>query len=287
MTTRTVAVTAAVVGAAVLATTGITYASAAGSAPAAPSVQQAAPAPGPAAGDGNGNGGNGNGGRGGDEGGFGGGGGGGRGGDGGGFGGGAAAVAVAATAAASVAAVAVASAAVAAAAGRGGGGGGGGFGGGGGSAVAWLGDDGGYGGYDKGRIHINERSYSAQPDGCITVVSGLGSRSFNVRNDSRRTVELFRGATCDNGSPVATVGPWSTSNGVFTRQVRGGVKVQQWRSGQLPSGQGPLRQQVVTAPPASHGNPGPSESGRGFRHGDASRRMPGFGRPHARATQAR
>ncbi|MGW2061659.1 hypothetical protein ACWCO9_13445, partial [Streptomyces sp. NPDC001937] len=56
-------------------------------------------------------------------------------------------------------------------------------------------------------------------------VSGLGSRSFNVRNDSHRSVELFRGATCDNGSPVATVGPWSTSNGVFTRQVRGGVKV--------------------------------------------------------------
>ncbi|WP_329158677.1 hypothetical protein OHB49_06640 [Streptomyces sp. NBC_01717] len=223
MTTRTVAVTAAVVGAAVLATTGITYASAAGSAPAAPSVQQAAPAPGPAAGDGNGNGGNGNGGRGGDEGGFGGGGGGGRGGDeggfgggggggrggdeggfggggGGGFGGGGGG------------------------GGRGGGGGGGGFGGGGGGGGRG-GDDGGYGGYDKGRIHINERSYSAQPDGCITVVSGLGSRSFNVRNDSRRTVELFRGATCDNGSPVATVGPWSTSNGVFTRQVHGGVWV--------------------------------------------------------------
>ncbi|MET8405525.1 hypothetical protein ABZV53_41155, partial [Streptomyces sp900116325] len=69
-------------------------------------------------------------------------------------------------------------------------------------------------------------SYSARSEeGCITVVSGLGSRSFNVRNDSHRTVELFRGATCDNGSPVATVGPWSTSNGVFTRQVRGGVKV--------------------------------------------------------------
>jgi hypothetical protein len=57
------------------------------------------------------------------------------------------------------------------------------------------------------------------------VVSGLGSRSFNVRNDSRKTVEVFRGATCDNGSPVATVGPWSTSNGVFTRFVRGGVFV--------------------------------------------------------------
>ncbi|WSA80452.1 hypothetical protein OG930_35435 [Streptomyces sp. NBC_01799] len=221
MTTRTVAVTAAVVGAAVLATTGITYASAAGSAPAAPSVQQAAPAPGPAAGDGNGNGnGNGNGGRGGDgggggggrggdDGGFGGGGGGGRGGDDGGFGGGGGGGGGFGGGGGG--------------GGRGGGGGGGGYGGGGGGGRG--GDDGGYDGYDKGRIHINERSYSAQPDGCITVVSGLGSRSFNVRNDSRRTVELFRGATCDNGSPVATVGPWSTSNGVFTRQVHGGVWV--------------------------------------------------------------
>ncbi|MET8436796.1 hypothetical protein ABZV61_29275, partial [Streptomyces sp900116325] len=109
-----------------------------------------------------------------------------------------------------------------------GGGGGGGYGGGGGGGGGRGGDGGGYGGgyEDGGRIHINERSYSARgEEGCITVVSGLGSRSFNVRNDSRRTVELFRGATCDNGSPVATVGPWSTSNGVFTRQVRGGVWV--------------------------------------------------------------
>src|SRR6478609_5989242 len=44
MTTRTVAVAAAAVGAAALATTGITYASAAGSAQGAPFVQQAAPA---------------------------------------------------------------------------------------------------------------------------------------------------------------------------------------------------------------------------------------------------
>ncbi|MEU1529714.1 hypothetical protein [Streptomyces fagopyri] len=101
------------------------------------------------------------------------------------------------------------------------------------------GDDGGRGGDDdggrdgggrggrgyEGRIDFNERSYSAQSWGCITVVSGLGSRSFNVRNDSRRTVEVFRGATCDNGSPVATVGPWSTTNGVVSHYVHGGVKV--------------------------------------------------------------
>ncbi|MER5409254.1 hypothetical protein [Streptomyces sp. NPDC002769] len=87
-------------------------------------------------------------------------------------------------------------------------------------------DGGGRGGRGyEGRIDFNERSYSAQSWGCITVVSGLGSRSFNVRNDSRRTVEVFRGATCDNGSPVATVGPWSTTNGVVSHFVHGGVKV--------------------------------------------------------------
>ncbi|MEU8482741.1 MULTISPECIES: hypothetical protein [unclassified Streptomyces] len=84
----------------------------------------------------------------------------------------------------------------------------------------------GGGGYrHEGRIHFNERSYSSESDGCITVVSGLGSNSFNVRNDSRKTVEVFRGATCDNGSPIATVGPWSTSNSVYPHRVRGGVFV--------------------------------------------------------------
>ncbi|MEV5007074.1 hypothetical protein [Streptomyces sp. NPDC055692] len=68
--------------------------------------------------------------------------------------------------------------------------------------------------HEIGRIHINERTYSATPDGCITIVSGLGSRSLNIRNDSKRTVEVFRGATCDNGAPVATVGPRSEANGV-------------------------------------------------------------------------
>ncbi|MFE7331499.1 hypothetical protein ACFU8W_42680 [Streptomyces sp. NPDC057565] len=186
MTTRTVAVAAAAVGAAVLATTGITYASAAGSVQAAPFVQQAAPGAvvfgDVGGGNDRGNEGRGNGrGNGGDN---------GRG-DGGGYGGGN---------------------------GRGDGGG---FGRG----------DGRDGGYDddygdrEGRIQFNERTYSAHTDGCITVVSGLGSRSFNVRNDSRKTVEVFSGVTCDDGSPVATVGPWSTSNGVFTRFVRGGVWV--------------------------------------------------------------
>ncbi|MFF3896368.1 hypothetical protein ACFYY3_24925 [Streptomyces sp. NPDC001812] len=56
-------------------------------------------------------------------------------------------------------------------------------------------------------------------------MSGLGSRSLNIRNDSRRTVEVFRGATCDNGAPIATVGPHSSSNGVHPRHVEGGVFV--------------------------------------------------------------
>ncbi|WP_327371281.1 hypothetical protein [Streptomyces sp. NBC_01217] len=88
------------------------------------------------------------------------------------------------------------------------------------------GGKGGGGHYYKGRIHINERTYSADDEGgCVTVVSGLGSKSLNIRNDSHRTVELFKGATCDNGAPLATVGPWSSSDGVYPGRVRGGVKV--------------------------------------------------------------
>ncbi|WP_432179941.1 hypothetical protein [Streptomyces sp. NBC_00063] len=99
-------------------------------------------------------------------------------------------------------------------------------------AAAPLGGDSGQGKekegnhhYYKGRIQFNERSYSAETDGCITVVSGLGARSFNIRNDSWKTVEVFRGATCDNGAPVATVGPWSSSTSVHPFKVRGGVFV--------------------------------------------------------------
>ncbi|GGV98106.1 hypothetical protein GCM10015535_69930 [Streptomyces gelaticus] len=68
--------------------------------------------------------------------------------------------------------------------------------------------------HEEGRIHINEREYSGRPDGCITVVSGLGAKSFNIRNDSRNEVEVFRGAVCDNGAPIATVGRYSSANNV-------------------------------------------------------------------------
>ncbi|MGQ5640582.1 MULTISPECIES: hypothetical protein [unclassified Streptomyces] len=69
----------------------------------------------------------------------------------------------------------------------------------------------------EGRILFNEREYSGRPDGCITVVSGLGAKTLNIRNDSRNVVEVFRGAVCDNGAPVATVGPFSSANGVCPR----------------------------------------------------------------------
>ncbi|MGW3044499.1 hypothetical protein ACWC9T_31650, partial [Kitasatospora sp. NPDC001159] len=58
---------------------------------------------------------------------------------------------------------------------------------------------------------------TASAEGCITVASGLGARSFNILNESWKTVEVFRGFNCDNGGPVATVGPRSATNGVVTR----------------------------------------------------------------------
>ncbi|WP_406433661.1 hypothetical protein OHA59_43525 [Streptomyces sp. NBC_01589] len=228
MSTRTVAVTAAAVGVAVLAITGITYASDDESTPSAssqqarPPVQKAAPpaqkaappvrhAPPAAAplgedasksnggegrggyggGDDGGYGGGDDGGYGGgDDGGYGGGGDGGYGG--GGYGGGGDD--------------------------RGYGGGGGGYGGGGDGGYG-----GGYGGKDEGWIQFNDRTYSAAADGCITAASGLGSSSFSISNDSRKVVEVYRGATCDNGSPVATVGPYGSTHGVVTPTVQGGL----------------------------------------------------------------
>ncbi len=161
-TTRTFAVAAAGVGTAVLAATGITYASTTGSPQAAPSVRRAA-APVPA------------------------------------------------TAPVRRAAPAVAPPA-------------------GGSASGEKGEDRdrenggrGHGDRDRGRVYFNERSFSAVVDGCVVAASGLGSSSFSVFNDSRKTIEVFRGFTCDNGAPVATVGPYGSTHGVVTRTFHGGV----------------------------------------------------------------
>ncbi|MFI2199663.1 hypothetical protein ACH47Z_02525 [Streptomyces sp. NPDC020192] len=71
----------------------------------------------------------------------------------------------------------------------------------------------------EGRIEINERSYSPHPGDCITVISGLDAKTLNVRNESKKTVEVFRGAVCDNGAPIATVGPHSDSFGIHPGHV--------------------------------------------------------------------
>ncbi|MFD8741510.1 hypothetical protein [Streptomyces sp. NPDC059616] len=89
-------------------------------------------------------------------------------------------------------------------------------------------EGGGRGGRDRGhdrkreRIFFNEREYGAYPGGCIPAASGLGSSSFSIYNDSRHAVEVFRGFACDGGSPVATVGPYGSTYGVVTPNVRGG-----------------------------------------------------------------
>ncbi|MGW1130620.1 hypothetical protein [Streptomyces griseoluteus] len=76
-------------------------------------------------------------------------------------------------------------------------------------------DEGGrdYGHKEDGRIYFNERTYSASADGCITAA---GSSSFYIVNDSRRTVEVFRGFDC-GGSPVAVVGPHDETSGTVPR----------------------------------------------------------------------
>ncbi|MGW3076545.1 MULTISPECIES: hypothetical protein [unclassified Kitasatospora] len=81
----------------------------------------------------------------------------------------------------------------------------------------------GHGHEEAGRIYFNERTYSADAEGCITAASGLGSSSFSIFNDSRKVVEVYRGFSCDNGGPVATVGPYGATNGVVTRTDHGGV----------------------------------------------------------------
>ncbi|WP_406423988.1 hypothetical protein OH809_03855 [Streptomyces sp. NBC_00873] len=85
------------------------------------------------------------------------------------------------------------------------------------------GSDRGYDRGEDGRIQFNDRTYSAAVDGCITAASGLGSTSFSISNDSWKTVEVYRGSTCDNGSPVATVGPHGATHGVVTPTVEGGL----------------------------------------------------------------
>lgn len=73
-------------------------------------------------------------------------------------------------------------------------------------------EDHGHGGkhHERGYIQINDRIYSPHTTGCVTLVNGLGSTTFEILNESRKTIEVFQGVTCDNGAPLATVGPHST-----------------------------------------------------------------------------
>ncbi|MFJ4982078.1 hypothetical protein ACIP6X_43500 [Streptomyces coeruleorubidus] len=77
---------------------------------------------------------------------------------------------------------------------------------------------------DDGRIHVNERTYSAEPGVCTAVISSPAS-SFNVRNESDKTVEFFNGITCDAGAPIATIGPRGSSSAIPGTMVFDGAVV--------------------------------------------------------------
>ncbi|MFF2507714.1 hypothetical protein ACFVTY_30715 [Streptomyces sp. NPDC058067] len=77
---------------------------------------------------------------------------------------------------------------------------------------------------DLGRIHVNERTYSAAPGECTAVISSPAT-SFNVLNESDRTVEFFNGITCDNGSAVAKIGPRNSSSAIPGTTVLDGTTV--------------------------------------------------------------
>ncbi|MFE1884226.1 hypothetical protein [Streptomyces diastatochromogenes] len=66
---------------------------------------------------------------------------------------------------------------------------------------------------EEGRIQINERTYSSDPGDCISVVL-VNATSLNIRNNSRRAVDVFDGPVCDSGAPLATVGPHDDAFGV-------------------------------------------------------------------------
>ncbi|MFE5754600.1 hypothetical protein ACFQ7M_35725 [Streptomyces massasporeus] len=82
----------------------------------------------------------------------------------------------------------------------------------------------GYGNSDRGRIYVNERTFSSEPGVCTAVISSPAT-SFNVRNESDRTVEFFTGITCDNGSAVATIGPRNSSSAIPGTTVLDGTVV--------------------------------------------------------------
>lgn len=77
---------------------------------------------------------------------------------------------------------------------------------------------------DHGRIHVNERTYSPEPGVCTAVISSPAT-SFNVRNETDRTIEFFSGITCDAGAPIATIGPRGSSSTIPGTTVFDGAVV--------------------------------------------------------------
>ncbi len=77
---------------------------------------------------------------------------------------------------------------------------------------------------DDGRIYVNERTYSAESGVCTAVISSPAV-TFNVRNESDRTVEFFTGITCDNGAAIATIGPGNSSSAISGTPVFDGTVV--------------------------------------------------------------
>ncbi|WP_328436267.1 hypothetical protein OHA71_49080 [Streptomyces sp. NBC_00444] len=66
---------------------------------------------------------------------------------------------------------------------------------------------------DDGNIQINERTYTDDPGACVAVVRPLGT-TFNITNNTDRTVQFFSADNCDAGAPAATVGSGGSSFGV-------------------------------------------------------------------------
>ncbi|WP_078662362.1 hypothetical protein [Streptomyces bicolor] len=77
---------------------------------------------------------------------------------------------------------------------------------------------------DRGRIHVNERTFSPEEGVCTAVISSPAT-SFNVRNDSEKAIEFFRGITCDNGAAIATIGPGNSSSAIPGTPVLDGATV--------------------------------------------------------------
>lgn len=81
-----------------------------------------------------------------------------------------------------------------------------------------------YGTGDRGRIYVNERTYSAEAGDCIAVISSPAT-SFNVRNETGKTIEFFNGITCDNGAAIEKIGPRDSSSAIPGTVVLDGAVV--------------------------------------------------------------